>query len=487
MRSTIRSPHRSAAILMAGLASWSLPGAAQWSSDPAANLVLADRTGEQVQPKVVPTADGGAYVSWFDNATGGYDVTLQRLDVQGFEQWAHDGVLVADRSFSSTQDYGLAVDTGGNALLAYRDDSGPNDQIAAAKVDPDGTLLWGAGGIQVSATTGFVAAPKIAGTSDGNVVVAWTQDSSVMVQRLDPDGAPLWSPAVEIAPSSGSFSLSDLHAAPGGDVVLSFVHQVSTTRHLWAQKLDADGDPLWGAGHVQVYDGAGSLQFGNFPSFVPDGSGGAVFSWYITSPLQVFAQRLLANGTEAFAHNGVAGSTDGVRLRASPTVAFDPATQEAFLFWVETDSLQSQFGVWGQKLDAAGARQWTDSGRTLVPLGASQPSFVQAATLGDGAVAAWIDGIAFGNAPIRASRRDGAGDAVWDPDPVALKTSATGSSRLAGATSSAGFGIYVWSDGTSDGDILAQNLNPDGSLGPAFLFTDGFESGDTSAWTTAVP
>ena len=487
MQLRLRFQRRLTAAFLVSLASLAVAASGQWSGDPAANLVLSDRMGEQVQPKIVAGADGGAYVSWFDNATGGYDVTLQRLDLQGVEQWTHNGVLVADRGFSSTQDYGLAIDTGGNALLAYRDDSGANEQIAAAKVSPAGALLWGVGGILVTSTTGFVAAPKIAGASDGNVVVAWSEDSSVMAQKLDGDGMPLWSPAVALVPARGAFQLCDLHAAEDGSVILSFVHQEAGTRHLWAQKLDTDGDPVWGGGHVQVYDGAGSLQFGSFPAFVPDGSGGAVFSWYITSPLQVFAQRVLANGSEAFAHDGVAGSTDLVRLRASPTVAFDPGTEESFLFWVETDSLQSQFGIWGQKLDAAGVRQWTDTGRSLVPLGPDSFSFVQARTLDGGAVAAWIDSVSFGNDPIRASRRDGAGDPVWDPTLVDLKSSATGSSRLASATSTAAFGMYVWSDGTRDADILAQNLNPDGSLGPPLLFADGFESGDTSAWTTAVP
>ncbi len=76
----------------------------QWSNDPAQNLAVADRPGEQTQVKVHPTSDGGAYLGWFDNATGGYDVYLQRLDAAGNEQWAHNGVLLADRSFSSTQD-----------------------------------------------------------------------------------------------------------------------------------------------------------------------------------------------------------------------------------------------------------------------------------------------------------------------------------------------------------------------------------------------
>ena len=128
------------------------PAFAQWSSDPSANLSIADRSNEQAQPKIAPTADGGFYVSWFDNSTGGYDVYLQRLDAAGNEQWPHNGILVADRDFSSTQDYGLDVDADGNALLAFRlDDASQIPQIEAQKIAPDGTLQWGSGGIIVSA------------------------------------------------------------------------------------------------------------------------------------------------------------------------------------------------------------------------------------------------------------------------------------------------------------------------------------------------
>lgn len=64
---------------------------------------------EQVQPKMVATGDGGFYVSWFDS-NNGYSVYLQRLSAAGVEQWAHNGLLVAARNFTSTQDYGLAID-----------------------------------------------------------------------------------------------------------------------------------------------------------------------------------------------------------------------------------------------------------------------------------------------------------------------------------------------------------------------------------------
>jgi hypothetical protein len=492
MSSSVRSFVSCVVVLVCGAA----VAHGQWSEDPAANLVLADHSGEQVQPKVVALPDGGFYVSWFDSSTGGYDVYLQRLDAAGVEQWPHNGVLVADRGYSSTQDYGLAFDTDGNALLAFRDDRGGiGDEVTVAKIAPDGLPSWGPNGIQVWSAGGFVASPRVAGTADGNIVVAWTHDSDVMFQKLDPNGSALWGAGVTLTPTSGSFMLSDLKAADAGTVIVSFIHQpVFMTNHLFAQKLaSADGALLWGAGHVPVLDN-GSLQMGNFPTFVSDGSGGAVFAWYVNSDpyptyLEVRVQRVLANGTEAFAHGGVQVSTNDARQRVDPSAAFLPATQEIVVFWTEENSDQSQWGLYGQKVDPAGLRQWTDNGDDLVPLGASQITNTVTLPFADGAVVAWSDGISFGNEPIRAARVDSGGDFVWSTPIVDLKTSATGTWRITGALSSQGFAAYAWGDGaTGDYDVLAQNVNGDGSLGGAgAIFADGFEAGDTSAWSATVP
>jgi len=117
---------------------------AQWSSDPSKNLPLADNPNgsDQVQPKVRPLPNNQWYVSWFDANPStpnpiGYDVFLQRLDATGVEQFPRGGTMVADLSNSSTEDYGLDVDTAGNAVLAYLDTrEGPNQQVTAAKMSP---------------------------------------------------------------------------------------------------------------------------------------------------------------------------------------------------------------------------------------------------------------------------------------------------------------------------------------------------------------
>jgi len=457
---------------------------AQWSSDPAVNLSVADAAGDQVQPKVAPTPDGGCYISWFDALGNGFDVRIQKLDGAGSEVFAHNGVLVADRSFSWTMDYGLDVDSSGNALLVFRDDRFAGEQITAAKVSPVGTLLWGANGVQLTSTTGYVAAPKIAGTSDGSAVVAWTEDADVKLQKLGGNGSPLWASDVVLTPSVGTYSASDMHDA-GSDVILSVVHVTGAyyaPKHLKAQKYDSLGDPLWGTDPVAVFDG-GSLQFGNFPEFVPDGIGGAVFSWYDTASLQLqcYVQRVLANGTEAFPHNGSAASTNATRVRVSPTAAFNAMTEETFLFWEEENSSQSQSGVYGQKYNSTGARQWTDNGTVIVPVGSDECTQIRCLTEGPGAFVFWVQSAGIGLDKLYGARLDGAG--AIDVPRFDVASALNDKSRLAIARSTSGFAVLAWQDTRADaGDIFAQNVNGDGSLGSPWA---GIDTADSSVLLSA--
>jgi hypothetical protein len=445
--------------------------AAQWSSDPAANLVAVDRAGEQTQPKLAPTADGGFYLAWFDNdASGspafGYDVYLQRFDAAGVEQWAHNGVRIADLGLSSTTDYDLDVDASGYALLAFQDDRGTGTQITAARVDPAGSVAWD---LPLTSTTDFVANPKITGTSDGEIVVAWIQAASVRVQRLDASGAPQWTELV-LLPTTGSYATGDLDAADAGTCILSLVHQTggfSSPRHLRAQKLAADGSFLWGAGHVAVFDG-GSLQIGNFPQHVPDGSGGAVFAWYSAAPaLECFAQRVDAGGNELFPHDGTAVSTLAGRVRVAPAVAFDAAAQATYVVWVEKNSTQSLCGVGAQRLDGGGARQWGAGGAALVALGASAIGEIECLVLGGGGgdlACTWTASPSFGQAVAHATLLDGSG--ATSVPVFALSSTPAVKYRFEAATSAYGHGILAWRDERgADPDVYLQDLLPDGTLG----------------------
>src|SRR5690606_6339087 len=128
--------------------------------------------------------------------------------------------------------------------------------------------------------------------------------------------------------------VGDLHAAPGGAVIVSWIRARTTSalsnKSIYAQKFDASGAPPWsgagastGAGDPVIVFDAGTttgIQNGYFPTFLPDGDGGAVFAWYETgAPRHAYLQHILSDGTPKFpAPIPSTGDTPGrIRLGAA--------------------------------------------------------------------------------------------------------------------------------------------------------------------------
>ena len=470
----MKSALRSIAVCLFALA-FSATGWAQWSSNPALNLPLADNNNgsDQVQPKLVPLQNNGWYVSWFDSNPAtpppvGYDVFYQRLSTAGVEKFQHDGIRVADLTNSSTEDYGLDADKNGNAYIAFLDtrEDHTNQQVTAAKMGAHGKALWGQLGVQLTSDSSFHASPKITVTSDGNIVVAWISDSNVVLQKLNPAGQPQWGSGVVLTESGYNYSLADLHAADNGSVIVSWARAqgFGSNSQLRANKISSTGSLMWGSGNVDIFD-VGSLQFGNFPYFVYDGNGGAVFAWYTSAPtLQCFAQHILANGTEAFPHNGSPVSGNVFDVRVAPSAAYRPATQEVFVFWTEEDPNQVFNGVYGQKFNSVGKPQWGQDGMIVVPLGSDQQFFIQTVPMKSGVLTFWVDQQNFGSSTIQAVALDGKGGTVCPQ--FAVSSTPSDKSRPVAAISPAGVAAIAFEDDRiGNNGIYIQNVNSDCSLG----------------------
>lgn len=460
---------------------------AQWSSDSTIHQVVADGPGEQVQPKLSPTGDGGCFVSWYSSQTG-YDVRLQRLDAQGNPLWGDNGILVADRGFSSTQDYDLDTDLEGFAVLAFRDDRFGGTRVTAQRVSPNGQTMWGPDGIQFGDGVAFVASPDVASTTDGCSVIGWGSDSETKLAKIDAIGNVIWESG--ISEPGMTTLIASMHGAGDGRVIVSWVQYTTFfgAKTLHAQMIDIDGSERW-ASRADVFDG-GSLQFGNFPEFVANGDGSSTFAWYDTSnSLQVYVQRLAGDGSELFAHNGVAAST-APRERVSPTVTYDQKNDTAFVSWVELDNNQGSQGVYAQAFDNMGSRLWGDSGVVISAIDANASGSINTQVIDNDLVTLWIENTgSFGSEIVNSTRLDSSGSPVWSTQ---VASNPAQRARLATTVSSDDFVIAAWQIGDFGvADIESHNLNADGSLGaetgcPADLTGEGMlDFFDVSAFLNA--
>ncbi len=467
------SPTRLAWVVIA-LTVLCSPSIASWSDDPAVNLAIADGAGEDVVPKIAGMPDGGCYVGWFDNSTGNYNVRLQRLAPDGTEQWSHNGIVVSAQPQESwITDWDLICDAQGNCVLTFSDIRSGNLDVQAYKITPAGDFAWGENGINLSQDAAWEPTPAVCQASDGDYVFAWGRfpdgaSGMMVMQRLAPDGTPRLQvggkPVVVVANESPGFP--DLVPSLDGDVILMWVRDISSymsPRHIRVQRFDPAGDPVWPT-YTAIYDAA-AVPMGYAPEIQADGIGGCVCGWH-SAPVSMFSsyvQRISADGAEYYAHNGVLVSTDATRHHIDPATAFDPASGEFLVFWNERNSYQSEWGIYGQRISADGARLWGTSGLVIQPVNTVYKSYPRTAPLGDGAVCLFTD---TDSDRLIAYRLDATGANVWAEVPVLVATTPSSKSRFPLFQDAGGVIRIIWED-TRNGtpDVYGQNLNPDGTLG----------------------
>ncbi len=371
---------------------------AQWSEQSFNPLMIAGGIGEQVIPKVAIHEDGSIYISRFDNASGNYDVWLQKFDPAGYHLWDEEGVLVSDHlAMSWLTDYDLDVDSDGNAVLTFQDIRNNVNNVYAYKVSPEGDLLWTSNGITMSYDTDPTYAnmsPRVLCTADGNSYLAWQRmgdTTSVYLNRLDPEGNKLWGEyGILIEIPGESVTWPQMLETTNG-ILVKYYRDTgpywSPTRHLYIARYDQDGEVDW---TTPISTAGGITAWTQIIDFHSDGLGGAIIAWYDdrNSDMvnEVYIQRVTSDGSISMPVNGALISTDTANQQYYPKLAVDPVNQYIFAFYKQTNSGQTQDGMNRQLIDYDGNRLWGDTGVVMIPLSSYVASPIKAYPTHMGAV-----------------------------------------------------------------------------------------------------
>ena len=460
--------------------------AAQWTTDPVLNTPIGVAANDQAVPKIGVTADGRTWHGWFDNRSGGYAVYVQLLDAAGNAQFPANGLLVSSQpQNSSIVDWDLEVAANGDAVLVFTDARAGTDlDVYAYRITPSGNFVWGANGVTLSTNGEYEPSPRCAVLDDGSTAFVWARlpnsgTGTIRVQVLDAAGVPRF-------PMDG-FGISgltnerpgfaDIVAAPGGAYIVSFLRNVASftsPRHIKLQKFNSAGVALWNNGTpVSVFDAA-AVPIAYWPVLRADGTGGAAVAWHYApgNVFQCFVQKISNAGLEVFPHNGVAVSLETGVMKLEPAIDVVQPSGDVVVCFNRRNTSQSAWGVGAQRISAAGVRQWTDDGVILEPLDTKNESFQRIVAHGDDAICAWFDNPS-GNIPdarVVAQRVDASGVAQWVGGNVIVSAQApslAAKDDLELVRTPSGSVCFNWDDNRSDpsGDIYAQRLNDDGTLG----------------------
>ncbi len=407
----------------------------------------------QLDPRVALDGGGGFVVVWQSNGSSGTDSDFFSIQAQRYVEGLPAGDEFQVNTYTTEGQFWPAVGSdgaGGFVVVWASDGSYGNDSsdlsVQARRYAADGTPAGDQ--FQVNSyITSWQNKPTVGPNGDGGFVVAWESYWS------DATGPDTWSVQAQLfaadgSPVGGQFQVSSsdpwLQYRPrvaldgaGGFVVAweSYVSTGSDTdrRSIQARRYAADGTPAGGEFQVNTY--TTHVQYE--PAVAPLGASGFVIVWSsIGSP---------ADDSSEF-------SIQGQRFAADGTPAGDQ-------FQVNTYTTGAQFSpAVGPDGDGGFVVTWNSAGSH----GSDSSSY-----------------------SIQARRYAADGSPASEEWQVNSYTTSAQNRPEASLDGAGGFVVTWHSTGSSGTD--SSGIGIQAQRFAVTIFEDGFESGDTSAWSATVP
>ncbi len=353
------------------------------------------------QVKVMSDLHGGAWIAWPDTRAGTPGVYVQRVDANGVFQLTAGG----KRFGTFASDFDIDVASTGALLLAYGDGG-----VRAQRIALDGTEQWAAGGVLL-ASGDIPLNLDITNLGDGAVlswnaarVISAVSRIGVFANRVTTAGAVLW----------GANGVTLYHNAVTSASLAS--HAYSTLSQLvvtWmvadtirAQKLSISGVTQWGANGVSVFTRLNTAWDDPLVPFnlkiVPSGSG-AILGWVdgrdsnrpgpngFNHAQDLYAQRLGSTGTLLWGATGAPIDT-ATGTQRSPRMESDGA-DGVYVVYVDLffTTVLGQDDIGAAHLDLNGVRTWRQSVTGTSPGDGVQDEPVLTIDPVTGILVAWTD------------------------------------------------------------------------------------------------
>ena len=337
---------------------------------------------------------------------------------------------------------------------------------------------WTPDGVPVAMVEGDQVRPVIVSDGAGGAIIAWWDDRAgslgIYAQRIDADGNPVWTPnGIQVALVEW-FTVMPVAVSDGlggAYVIWSDSRDAGhSDEHLYAQRIGADGTPHWTAGGVKVCP-AGGRQY--YPVAISDyrpqvgiNTNGVivVFEDTRTGTFTLCAQRMDMNGARLWGNGGVAlGVTESSGYAA---VATDGTASPFFSAGAIVAWETSSSNIRANRVDAGGVVQWGGDGLPICSASGDQTNPALATIGPRRAIIAWEDYRDPDDIGIFAQMVDN-GTVPWTSQGVPV-TEAPGPQYQPQLSPAQG-GVYLaWADGRNldepfDHDIYAQRLDLNGA------------------------
>ncbi|MBI5476489.1 MAG: T9SS type A sorting domain-containing protein [Ignavibacteriales bacterium] len=396
-------------------------------------------------------------------------------------QWSDDPSVNTLISFGEDRsDYAptMVNDGEGGAIICWRKEVLSSDSIIvlahlyAQKIDKDGFMQWDSVGIPIYQPNNFphqVFEHQMIPDGAGGAIIVW-QDFLLYAQRIDASGNLLWGEnGICLAPgqnNSNQLQPKIINDGSGG-AIITFTKWIPETTDIYAQHISALGELLWSDQGKPVV----TSDFKEYYSeLISNGSGGAIICWIRSIDVEdqlpfvtTYAQHIDQTGQRLWDTAGIPICTEPIsNSNIKPSSITNDGNGGAYISWLDIRNDHSGIlsKVYIQKINSTGVVAWATNGIPIAEIDYAFGSTIQITSDNhDGAILSWSDG--YGK--LFMQRIDDSGTPLW-------KNTMLGNGEIGDLISPTLFstpqgGAIIGYNGTVDEimvDIRAQKLNPEG-------------------------
>lgn len=257
-------------------------GTTVWTTN---GVAICTAVESQSWPKLISDLNGGAIVAWEDgrNGIGTGDIYAQRIDENGIVLWTTDGIPVCSDQAYQTQTR-ICSDGSGGAIIIWEDYRTSSGAIYGQRINSAGQVQWVTDGKYLSPPSTTCKLPLLISDNTGSAYIVWetevqTMETNIGSQKIDLDGNPLWgTTGVDLCLASGSQNEIAVMNNLGGGIVASWQDfRNNPEGDIYAQWVDRDGNLKWKLNGEEI---CGVADVQSYPVLTNDGLAGAIISWW---------------------------------------------------------------------------------------------------------------------------------------------------------------------------------------------------------------
>lgn len=387
-------------------------GLLQWGPSNSGKRIILIPSGDDVDEVVViPDGSGGAIIGWVIYPASSFysSIYLQRFSAEGNALWSSGGIQVASASDAYNLSLAISADSAGGVYAGWTKSDGETYVIVMMqRISGAGVKQWGTNGTVVCQASGFQAMGGLGTDPSGNAVVFF-QDyrndpveltGDIYGQRMSPSGDRMWGgDGLPVCVASGDqYVLPNLLPDGSGGMITFFedyrndiiVNGASSNTDIYSQRVDANGNRLWGASGKPVHTVAG-MQYPE--AAVSLGGGFAAVTWTDGPSWQenmTYGQCLDGSGNLQWMPTGLL-LTGTATLARDHSITSDAAGNLLVAF-TRVDATTWDSDIRMQKINRLGVMQWAGDGVAVcnrADANTFEPMIVPAD--GNSAIVAWID------------------------------------------------------------------------------------------------